>query len=198
MELNSQNINELASALSKAQGKMKAAIKDSTNPHFKSKFSSLNSVWDACREELSKNGLSIIQQIDSASENMVLVTTLLHSSGQWMRSYLPLSNAKQTPQALGSNLSYMRRYGLCSMVGIVSDEDDDGNEASRPVSQQKAAVPVKRIGDAQLVDVVEWIADDSEWEEKILAAYKIKILSDLPEAAYNVIKSRYQERSKCE
>lgn len=136
MSMHSEKINELATALSKAQGEMTLASEDKVNPHFKSSYASLGSVWDACREPLSKNGLSVIQNPHIEGGELFLVTMLLHSSGQWMKSIIPVTNAKNTPQALGSCITYMRRYALSSMVGIAPGDDDDAN-AAQPVDVKK-------------------------------------------------------------
>ncbi len=126
----SEHINELATALSKAQGKMANAKKDSENPFFKSKYADLASVWDACREALSQNGLSIAQiSGDTDGKSVKLVTTLMHSSGQWIEGTLVMIPTKPGPQEMGSCLKYARRYALAAIVGI-ADEDDDGQKAS--------------------------------------------------------------------
>lgn len=126
----SENINELATALSRAQGKIIPAIKDSSNPFFKSKYADLTSVWNSCRTPLADNNLSVIQTMDSLDGHLVLITTLAHSSGQWMRSIIPLNPVKNDPQSMGSIISYMRRYSLAAICGVTTDEDDDGNAAS--------------------------------------------------------------------
>ena len=125
----SPELGELFGALAKAQGKMENASKDKANPFFKSRYADLASVWDACREPLSQNGLTVIQTIEGSKEAMFLITCLGHASGQWMKSKLPLFIMKQDPQAVGSSLTYARRYALSAMVGICADEDDDGEKA---------------------------------------------------------------------
>ena len=81
--MKSDQINELASALAKAQAKIKGAVKDSANPFFKSSYADLQSVWDAIREPLSSNGLAVIQTTaTNPAGGLDLVTTLAHSSGQ--------------------------------------------------------------------------------------------------------------------
>lgn len=134
--LASEQINELATALAKAQGEMESALHDKKNPHFKSSYASLNSIRDACRKPLSNHGLSVVQQISVEGEWYVLTSTLLHSSGQFMRSIVPICAVKSTIQSVGSSLTYMRRYSIAGLVGITTDEDDDGNEAQK---EQKAA-----------------------------------------------------------
>ena len=128
----SENINEISSALAKAQGQIENAIKDSSNPFFKSKYADLTSVWAACRRQLSENGLSVIQSPEESSHGISVVTMLCHSSGQWIRSKysMPCDSSKLTPQVIGSAITYARRYALSAMVGIAPHDDDDGNEAS--------------------------------------------------------------------
>ncbi len=130
----SELINELASALSKLQEQMQSAIKDSSNPFFKSNYADLNSCWNACRPVLGKNNLCVTQTTHMVNEKLVLCTTLIHSSGQWMSSYLPIEPVKKDPQGIGAAISYMRRYGLSAMLGIVT-EDADGEQAMQRSEQ---------------------------------------------------------------
>jgi|GEM_PF-478653 len=125
----SEQINELATALAKAQGAMTPAIKDSNNPFFHSQYADLASVWDACRKPLSENGLSVVQTING---NDKLETTLLHSSGQFISSVLAITAKEQTSQAIGSAITYARRYALSAMVGICPDDDDAEAAMGRP------------------------------------------------------------------
>ena len=125
-------MKELATAMAKAQAEIKAALKDSKNPHFKSSYADLTSVWDACRSALTKNGLSVIQIPNFDGDEVWLETMLLHSSGESITGRYPLRPQQQTPQGYGSALTYARRYSLAAMVGVVADEDDDGNAASAP------------------------------------------------------------------
>src|SRR5579872_4342960 len=135
----SEIINELAAALSKAQGEMQAAIKDKMNPFFKSAYADLGSIWDAARPVLSKYGLCIMQttEISPEGSRIIMVTTLAHTSGQWMKSYLPLNPSKNDSQGIGAALTYLRRYSLSAIVGVVCDDDDDGETSvGRGKSQQ--------------------------------------------------------------
>lgn len=134
----SENINELATALAKCQGEMEPAIKDSINPHFKNKFATLYSIWEACRKPLSKNGLSVVQTMDFINDKLCLTTKLLHSSGQWIGSVTPVIYAKNDAQGIGSALSYFKRYSLSALLGIcTADEDDDGNAAMPSEKHEK-------------------------------------------------------------
>lgn len=141
--MQTEQINELATALSKAQGAIAGATKDTENPHFKSMYADLGAVWDACRAPLSANGLSITQPIRHREGASYIVTRVTHTSGQWMEDDgMPLLLGKQDMQGLGSACTYARRYGLMAMVGI-APEDDDGNAAAKdgpaPKTTPKAA-----------------------------------------------------------
>lgn len=130
MNESSEQLNEFFLALSKAQGEISTAVKDSANPFFKSKYTSLDGCWSACRVPLSKHGLSVIQTILEKESRYFLKTVLGHSSGQYVSSVMPLLLAKTDPQAFGSAVSYCRRYALCAIVGLTQgDEDDDGEKA---------------------------------------------------------------------
>lgn len=152
--IKSEDIKELAAALAKAQGQIEGAKKDTVNPFFKSKYADLASVWDAIRKPLSDNGLSIIQTTRPPTKEednfMVLNTTLMHSSGQWVSSAIPVVAKDQTPQAMGSALTYSRRYSLAAIVGVYQ-EDDDANAAQKiqqsPVQQRPQTKPPYPVAD---------------------------------------------------
>lgn len=130
----SETIGRLAEALAKAQGAMRAAAKDAENPHYRSRYADLASVWDAARAALAANGLAVLQPVD-ASGNAVRVSSILtHASGEWIAAVLTFTIGQASPQAVGSAITYGRRYGLASLIGVVADEDDDGNAASLPAN----------------------------------------------------------------
>lgn len=146
LQLHSENIKDLAVALSKAQGEMGLAVKDGKNPHFDSHYATLGSCILASKEVLSKNGLAVVQSPITHDGKLYLITSLIHSSGQWIRSETPILTDKQTAQGMGSGLSYARRYALSAIIGL-ADKDDDGNgaslvqgEVSNTASQQKPQV----------------------------------------------------------
>ena len=138
--LQSENIANLSKALSIVQGKLTYAVKDSANPFFKSKYADLESVWDACRSLLAENGLCVMQFPGTYSDldkSMSLTTILSHSSGEWISQEMSVPMSKVDAQGAGSCLSYMRRYSLAAVVGVVQ-ADDDGNAASSPKPVVKA------------------------------------------------------------
>jgi hypothetical protein len=126
----SDQINELATALALAQGEMECASKDSANPFFKSKYAALPEIIKASRPYLSKHGLSTSQLTDFEGDKIFLITQLSHKSGQWMRSWYTVNPVKHDPQGIGSAVTYARRYSYSCITGVVaSDEDDDGEQA---------------------------------------------------------------------
>lgn len=131
--MQSENINELVEALAKAQAEIKGAVKDMTagkDVKFTYKYADLASVWDACRKPLTINDLAIAQITEIEDGKLYLDTMLMHKSGQWLKGRLPVEPVQRTPQGIGSALTYAKRYGLSSMVGV-APEDDDGEAASR-------------------------------------------------------------------
>ena len=134
----SDQVGEIAAALAAAQGRMKNATLNKVNPHFKSKFADLASVRDAVVPALAGQGISVSQTMVPFDGRVCLATRLLHSSGQWIESLMPLPDAADM-QKLGSALTYARRYSLSAICGIAADEDDDGNEAASATLTSVAA-----------------------------------------------------------
>ena len=140
----SESIAALAGALAKAQLQIEPASKNATNPHFRSHYADLASIWDACRGPLNTNGLSIVQfPCDGDVGRTGLCTMLLHSSGEYISEVVTTRSQKDDPQGLGSALTYLRRYALAAVVGVTATEDDDGNAASTPANARVAA-PTQR------------------------------------------------------
>ena len=137
--MQSEQINELAEALSKAQGLIEGAAKDSKNPFFKSSYADLHSVMACAREPLAANGLSVVQPTAVIDGQLCLITMIMHKSGQWVKSVVPLILAKQDPQSVGSAITYYRRYSYASLVGI-AQMDDDGESA---MERKPREMPVK-------------------------------------------------------
>lgn len=127
----SPTIGKLAEALSAAQATIKSAEKDRVNPHFKSKYATLDACWEACRDSLSKHGIAVMQLPSMDGALVTLTTVLAHGSGEWVSSAVTLVASDSKPQSVGSALTYGRRYGLCAAVGVAPEEDDDGNATSR-------------------------------------------------------------------
>ena len=121
----SAETDKLAVALAAAQGEIEAADKDSENPHFKSRYADLASVWRACRAQLSRAGLAVVQVPTRGSDGALVLVSRLMCGTQWIESVLPIAKAANA-QELGATLTYLRRYVLSAMVGVAPDDDDDG------------------------------------------------------------------------
>jgi len=182
MSLNaSENLADLAAALCAVQGELKPAIKQADNPFFKSKYVDLPGVWEAIRPLLAKNGLSVVQTFTASADGPTIVTTLMHKSGQWVSSELFLKPAKSDPQGVGSAITYGRRYALAAIVGVVADEDDDGNAASQGQAYVSAKVQTP---------AAPFVPCSSENAAKLSEYAKIKIGRDAIEKAlfkYNAV-----------
>ena len=137
----STELNALATALAKAQAAVRGATRDSLNPHFRSKYADLASVWEACREALTQNGLSVVQLPGYTDGVATLDTILLHSSGQWIGGTAGAPLPKADAQGVGSALTYLRRYALAAVAGV-APEDDDAEGAVGRAPLAKAEQPL--------------------------------------------------------
>lgn len=150
----SETITEYAKAFCKAQAEVKQPLKDADNPFFKSKYVPLENVSEAITKAFAKHDFSYQQDPTTNTEaGLVEVTTLvLHGSGEWME-FGPLSvkPTKNDVQGAGSAITYAKRYALSAIFGITSDQDDDGNEASKPVKKQQVTKPIAKKIDGALV-----------------------------------------------
>ena len=133
-----------------AQSKIRFAIKDSTNPHFKSRYADLGSVIDAVKESLNLNGIAFIQTpTESQAGTLALTTRLIHNSGEWIEDTAVCPLQKNDPQGYGSALTYLRRYTLASITGLYQDDDDA--EATRiPAVSITVLNKYKQIGRAHV------------------------------------------------
>jgi len=166
----SESIAALSAALSKAQMIMEGAIKGKVNPAFKSRYADLSSVWDACREPLASNGLSVIQMPGRVEGGQMSLTTQInHASGEWIRETMTIPLTKNDAQGYGSATSYARRYALAAFVGV-SPDDDDGNGAVRGSTPANDSSPVKAISDAQYAQLTT-LAEHSGADLKGFCAY---------------------------
>lgn len=191
--LQSESVKELNTALAKAQGELFAAKKDSINPHFKSKYADLASVWEACREALSSNGLSVTQMPAEFQNNiMTLVTRLSHSSGEWIEQTMTCPVGKPDPQGIGSCLTYMRRYALAAVVGVYQD-DDDANSASYAPKERPATLTDEELGRIKMLAV----ATHSD-VAKIAQFYGKKELHEIERLHFNKILEQLEKKLKKE
>jgi hypothetical protein len=150
----SENVNEIAKAMSCFQGQMKPALKDSSNPFFKSRYSNLESVWNSIREPLCNNGLTALQDVFTTDNGVSICTTIIHCSGQWIEfGPLEIPITKKDAQSIGSATSYGKRYALCAACGVVSgDEDDDGEKAMNRNAKEDKSKKGPNPDDSPIID----------------------------------------------
>jgi hypothetical protein len=140
----SETIGSLAKALSAAQADMGPARKGADNPYFESTYADLSSVTDAIREPLASHGIAYVQTIEPGEEGFVNIhTSLIHESGEWIESVLPIRPVKTNPQGIGSAISYGKRYGLQAIVCLPSSDDDAEGAMGRPKPQSPRMAPAK-------------------------------------------------------
>lgn len=143
----SETIIELSKAFAKMQMELEQPLKNADNPFFKSKYVPLENVVDSITRAANKHGLSFTQFPSSdESGNVTVGTMVMHESGEWIE-YDPIcmKPVKNDPQAVGSAITYAKRYALSAIFGITSDNDDDGNEATQPGKVTPKAVPKKQV-----------------------------------------------------
>jgi hypothetical protein len=140
----SEQINEIASALAKAQGEIQNVVKDAKNPHFKSDYATLDAVTDTVRPVFAKHGLAIVQMPTSENGIATVDTLITHSSGQWILGGTSCPLSKADAQGLGSATTYLRRYATSAAANI-AQTDDDGNAAAQQHAQAKARADVPTV-----------------------------------------------------
>ena len=141
----SDEINELAAALSLAQGEIENASKKSENPHFRSRYADLAEVINCIRPVFSKHGLSVTQ-FPSYENGVVSVETVIaHKSGQWMSGTISAPVSKQDAQGVGSATTYCRRYSLAAVACLAQEDDDAENAIGRAKRACKSALGIAQV-----------------------------------------------------
>ena len=134
----SESIKEIGTALAKFQAEIHNPSNTAVNPFFKSKYAPLAEVLNVVRPIASKYGISIIQNPIGNGESVTVTTIIIHSSGEWLQTgNLSAKPEKNTAQAMGSIITYLRRYQLSSLLGVSSEDDNDGNEKDPEVTKPK-------------------------------------------------------------
>lgn len=185
----SDQINELAAALCKAQAMMKPAKKSELNPYFKSKYADLTNVVENDRKALSSNGLAVIQGASFAGKPdgepmaVMLTTRLIHTSGQWVEEFAGAVPKDFSPQSVGACITYLRRYGYQAMVGATAEGDDDDGESVTD-HDQKPAVELVDDKRKALVDRLVKLGDAISPADKESIRKTLKTLSTAELAPY--------------
>jgi hypothetical protein len=147
--ITSDEIDQLAAALAQAQSETPNAVTNRVNPHFKNAYADLAAIRDATLPALTKYGLSIVQTPTLTPDGFMLISRLLHRSGQFIESIYPVAGT--TPQARGSELTYARRYTWSALTGVSAEEDDDAEVAEASAkAPRNSASEITREGDKQL------------------------------------------------
>ncbi|HSG62654.1 MAG TPA: ERF family protein [Pseudomonadales bacterium] len=170
-------MKNLATALVKAQKAFSPALKNSTNPHFKSRYADLATCVEAVMDALNENGIALIQKCYECPSGIMVETVFMHESGEiYEAGILQFPASKQDPQGYMSALTYARRGSLMAACGI-APEDDDGNAASRKPTMDVSWY-VSRIGDAENLQqlkeefslAIAACGSDSQAKAKVIAA----------------------------
>lgn len=179
---------ELMKDLVKAQLEIKAPEKDKVNPRFKTKYCSLDAIYVACRMPLAKNGITLSHSVENIDGKSVLVTSLNHVSGETISNKIPIFVEQQTSQGFASALTYSRRYAICSLLGLPTDEDDDGEQATKEERH--------RVTEDQAQQIIDLVGGDTEMIRRICRGYQVSDLRDLPLAEFPKIIKNLQARKQ--
>ncbi len=201
--IQSESIGKLASALCAVQKEIGGAKKDSRNPFFNSNYADLGSCWETCRKLLTDNGLCVIQTNGGTAEAPSVITTLAHTSGEWIRGELAMAPDKKGPQGIGSCVTYARRYALASIVGMYQVDDDAEGATDREEKSNGKKYSDKKTGsgktitDKQIGFLVK-VAKGKDMGEAELADYvmenwSIEKVGDIPMDDFNDILAHVKE-----
>jgi hypothetical protein len=149
----SESLTAIAKALPRAQAALDAVVKKNTNPAFRSRYADLATVLDAVLPALNGNGITVLQPASFRDGQVAVVTMLLHESGEWMRSTLYLNPTKPDAQGVGSAITYGRRYGIMSMIGVAPEDDDANAAVGRPAPPQPAQPPQQKPKPPELTPI---------------------------------------------
>jgi len=187
--------NALIAALVKTQLEITPPKKDKVNPRFKSSYCSLDSIYDACRIPLAKNGLSLTHTVLSDGAKHFLETNLLHVSGERLTGCMPMFIDQMTSQGFASALTYARKYAVCSLLGLPTEEDDDGEAAVKEqVAAEVQKVQSKPLNKDQIEEIDVLIEDDMELLNRILTGYKVNKLGEIASEHFSVIVKNLRAR----
>ena len=196
----SEQINELAAALSKLQSSISNPAKDAQAHH--SKYASFPMILNTIRPHLEKNGLAIIQTSHKAERYghvcVIVTTRIVHSSGQFIEEEISTainSQAKNTVQEMGSLISYMKRYAIQGMVLIAGDEDDDGEAAARVAQQDSNKIKAALITDEEKQSIELKAKQKGIAISVILQSFDLNSLDQMDKIQWNSAMSKLSKRA---
>lgn len=168
------------SQLMKAKKEIGSVKKDSKNPFHKSNYASLNAFIDASESHLMDNGLILIQSGNGSFTEPLIVSTLFHpASSQWIKSYMPILNPKSDSQGLGASVTYMRRYSMATLLGLMSEDDDGETAMGRGKYQQKAKDNSSKTTEEPAENEGEWFNKFMNFfdkDDKFMAVEWLKVI----------------------
>lgn len=186
----SEQLNELFTALAKAQNEMETAGKNQSNPFYKSKYADLLALIEASRPYLSKNGLSVIQRIEPWQDGIhQIITVLGHASGQWMESVIRITPEKPGMQAFAANLSYLARHAYARII-CIGVGDDDGENEREFINKQTTpkTTQIEKISDEQAQQIIILRSKNEPANQYLINFCKvnnIERISDIPKSRFN-------------
>ena len=190
----SESIKNIAMAMAKFQSEVKNPNSTATNPHFHNKYAPLNEILNDVRPLLTKHGLSIVQFPSGDGDKVSMATLLMHESGEWIESDpIVLKADRPTAQGAGSGITYARRYSISAILGISSEDDDDGNGAVKQTKQKPASAPKKqekptdKISPEQLTRLFTIANGKTDIAKAIIGQCGYKSSKDITKADYDMV-----------
>jgi hypothetical protein len=190
----SESIKNLAKALSDFQAEIENPKNTASNPFFHSKYAPLQEILNLVRPKLAQHGLAILQSPSGDGKNITINTILMHESGEWIEGEpLVLQADKPTAQSAGSAITYGRRYAISAVLGISSEDDDDGNSASGNGKERTTEIVtdemVKEIFNLAKLKGIS----PKGIKETILKQFKKPEVKNLTEIEYNKLKKNLEK-----
>jgi len=182
----SESINELATALAKAQAEIRNPGKNTKNTFFKNEYADLTSVLGCIRPVASANGLSFIQAVEAYNGNVAVTSQISHSSGQWIKQVASVEvpkTSKNPIQDLGSMATYLKRYQAQSMWAICADEDTDAQDLG-----------IEDISDEKVAHLDAMLDATKSSKEAFLKVYGVENLKSLTDSQYEKAKKQLQQK----
>ena len=182
----SENINELATALAKAQAEIRNPGKNTKNTFFKNEYADLTAVLGCIRPVASANGLSFIQAVEAYNGNVAVTSQISHSSGQWIKQVASVEvpkTSKNPIQDLGSIATYLKRYQAQSMWAVCADEDTDAQDLG-----------IEDISDEKVAHLDAMLDATKSSKEAFLKVYGVENLKRLTESQYEKAKKQLQQK----
>ena len=182
----SENINELATALAKAQAEIRNPGKNTKNTFFKNEYADLTAVLGCIRPVAAANGLSFIQAVEAYNGNVAVTSQITHSSGQWIKQVASVEvpkTSKNPIQDLGSMATYLKRYQAQSMWAICADEDTDAQDLG-----------IEDISDEKVAHLDAMLDATKSSKEAFLKVYGVENLKSLTDSQYEKAKKQLQQK----